>query len=566
MRTITTSDIGASRSRSLGSVRSRVVVTVALFCIGFAALSVRVIDLGISAQAVHWSGKIQADDGKSPARADIVDRNGVLLATDLTTISLFAKPRLVDDPKEVAIKIASVIDGVNVGVLTKRLSSKASFVWLKRKLTPGEQNAVNRLGIPGVEFQDEIQRLYPQGNLAAHIIGFNNIDNKGLSGIERAYDEELQDRAALNEALQLSIDTRVQHALHEELNSAMTQFSAIGGAGIVLDVRTGEVLAMASLPDFNPNDPGDAASKSEYLNRAAQGVYEMGSTFKTFTMAMALEHGIAGMSDSYDATRPIHISRFTIRDDHPKARWLNLPEIFMYSSNIGSAKIAVDADEGVQKQFLQSLGLLNRPDFELPETGTPIVPERWRNVQSMTVAYGHGIAVSGLQLANGVASLVNGGVFRQPTLLASSSRDQEFDEGSKRVISEDTSYKIRGLMRLVVEKGTGRNADAPGYLVGGKTGTAEKSGYGGYRKNALITSFVAAFPITDPRYVVFVMLDEPRGNEATYGLSSAGWTAAPIIRNLVPRIAPLLGVAPSKEDTHPLTRELVRMVSPEVRS
>ncbi len=343
----------------------------------------------------------------------------------------------------------------------------------------------------------------------------------------------------------------------------MTQFNADGGAGIVMDVRNGEVVAMVSLPDFNPNHPGKASTDAKYMNRASQGVYEMGSTFKTFTMAMALEHGVASMEDAYDATRPIHIARFTIRDDHPKARWLNLPEIYMYSSNIGSARIAVSAGDGIQKAFMQRLGLLNRPDFELLETGTPIVPENWRSVQSMTVSYGHGIAVSGLQLANGVAALVNGGVLHRPTLLLVD-RD-EWDEG-KRVVTEETSNKIRGLMRLVVEKGTGRNADAPGYLIGGKTGTAEKSGFGGYRRDALITSFVAAFPITDPRYVVFVMLDEPHGNEATYGFASAGWTAAPIVRNLVPRIAPLLGVAPTTETSHPLTRELIKMISPEVQS
>ncbi|TDI58570.1 MAG: penicillin-binding protein 2 [Alphaproteobacteria bacterium] len=563
MRTITTLDARAPRGRTLESVRSRVMVTVVLFVVAFAALSVRVIDLGLTAEARQWSGQIQGVKDKFPARADIIDRNGVLLATDLTTISLSADPRAVTEPELAARQIAGVLEGVNIAVLTKRLGSSASFVWLKRKITPTEQHAVNQLGIPGLEFREEIQRLYPQGNLLAHIVGFNNIDNEGLSGIERAFDEELQDRAETNEPLQLSVDTRVQHALHEELSAAMTQFNAEGGAGIVLDVRTGEVVAMVSLPDFNPNHPGKAATDAKYINRAAQGVYEMGSTFKTFTMAMALEHGIASMEDSYDATRPIHIARFTIRDDHPKARWLNLPEIYMYSSNIGSARIAVSAGEGIQKAFMQRLGLLNRPDFELLETGTPIVPEHWRDIQSMTVAYGHGIAVSGLQLANGVAALVNGGALHRPTLLLV---DREELDDSKRVVTEDTSNKIRGLMRLVVERGTGRNADAPGYLIGGKTGTAEKSGYGGYRRDALITSFVAAFPITDPRYVVFVMLDEPHGNEATYGFASAGWTAAPIIRNLVPRIAPLLGVAPTTETSHPVTRELIKMISPEVRS
>jgi cell division protein FtsI (penicillin-binding protein 3) len=566
MRTITTLDMGYSRGRTLGSVRSRVIVTVGLFCIAFAALSVRVIDLGLAAQAREWAGNKENAEERSPARADIVDRNGILLATDLTTISVAANPKAIKDPASTATQIATVLDGVDIDVLTRRLSSRASLVFLKRKITPAEKNAVNNLGIPGVEFRDEVQRLYPQGNMMAHIVGFNNQKNEGVSGAERAFDEELQDLVGTEQPLMLSVDTRVQHALHEEISSAMTQFNALGGAGIVLDVQTGEVLAMASLPDFNPNDPGAAVTDEKYMNRAVQGVYEMGSTFKTFTMAMALEHGVASLEDAYDATKPIHISRFTIRDDHPKARWLNLPEIYMYSSNIGSARIAVDAAEGVQREFLQSLGLLSRPDFELLETGMPIVPERWRSVQSMTVSYGHGIAVSGLQLANAVAALVNGGELHRPTMLLSTAEDREKFDPAKRVVSEKTSDQIRALMRLVVEKGTGRNADAPGYLVGGKTGTAEKSVAGGYRKNALITSFVAAFPITDPRYVVFVMLDEPQGNEATYGFAGAGWTAAPIVRNLVPRIAPLLGVSPSAETSHPLTIEMIKMIAPEVRS
>jgi len=566
MRTITNLDMGYKQGRTLGSVRSRVMVTVGLFCIAFAALSVRVIDLGLTAEAREWAGYSKNTSERSLARAEIVDRNGILLATNLTTISVSANPKAIDDPAATAAQIATVLDGVDVGVLTRRLSSKASFVWLKRKVTPAEQNAVNNLGIPGVEFRDEVQRLYPQGNMMAHVVGYNNLENQGVSGAERAFDEKLQDLVGTDQSLMLSVDTRVQHALHEEIGAAMTQFNALGAAGIVLDVQTGEVLAMASLPDFNPNDPGDAVTDEKYMNRAVQGVYEMGSTFKTFTMAMALEHGVATLEDAYDATNPIQISRFTIRDDHPKARWLNLPEIYMYSSNIGSARIAVAAEDGVQRDFLRSLGLLSRPEFELLETGAPIVPERWRNVQSMTVSYGHGIAVSGLQVANAVAALVNGGELHRPTMLLISDEERERFDPAKRVISENTSEKIQALMRLVVEKGTGRNADAPGYLVGGKTGTAEKSVGGGYRKNALITSFVAAFPITNPRYVVFVMLDEPQGNEATYGFAGAGWTAAPIIRDLVPRIAPLLGVSPSVETSHPLTRDMIKMITPEVRS
>lgn len=564
MRTITAQDTPIAPGRTLRSVRSRIIFTVMLFGLAFAGLSVRVVDLGLSAEASAWSAARSGAADTLPARADIVDRNGTLLATDLKTISISANPQKVHHPAEAAQQLARVLGEVDPAVLEGRLSSTSSFAWIKRKVTPEEQHAVNQLGIPGIAFRDEIQRLYPQGSLTAHVVGYNSIDNEGLSGLERAFDEELRDRAADDDGpLQLALDMRVQHAMHEELGAAMRQFNAAGAAGIVMDARTSQVVALVSLPDFDPNDPGGAAADRQYMNRASQGVYEMGSTFKTYTMALALEHGVASMEDAYDATHPIQISRFTIRDDHPKARWLNLPEIFMYSSNIGTARIVADAGNGLQKDFMQALGLLNRPDFELPETGTPMVPENWRNVQSMTVSYGYGIAVSGLQVANSIAALVNGGTLHRPTLLLN---PDERDDLSRQVISAETSEQVQALMRLVVEKGTGRNADAPGYLVGGKTGTAEKSTYGGYNRDALVTSFVAAFPIDDPQYVVFVMLDEPKGNESTYGFAGAGWTAAPIVRGLVPRIAPLLGVAPSKDDSHPMTRELVRMIAPEVRS
>lgn len=563
MPTLASNKIASYQEDRMYGVRTRALITVFMFLIGFSVVFARIIDLGLSARA-HEKGQIaELATARSDLRANIVDRNGVLLATDLEIVSLYANPLRVIDPDAAAAALSSVLGDIDRDELLAKLTAEKKFVWLKRKLTPHEVQKINNLGIPGIGFEDEVQRFYPQGPLTAHVVGFNDIDNKGLGGIERQFEDKLHELAGGDEPLQLSIDTRVQHALRDELLTAMGDFRAQGAAGIVLRVGTGEILALASLPDFNPNHPGDAAVNTRYMNRASHGVYEMGSTFKTFTVAMALEKGIAGLHDSYDATNPIKVSRFTIKDDHPKARRLTLSEIYMYSSNIGSAKIAVDAGKDVQQDFLQRLGLLNRPVFDLPEVGTPIVPAKWRDINTMTVAFGHGIAISGLQLVNGISALVNGGVLRPATLIK---KPQDAPTPGTRVIREETSQKIQALMRLVVEKGTGRNANAEGYLVGGKTGTAEKSGAGGYRRKALVTSFVAAFPITDPQYVVFVMIDEPKGNQSTFGYASAGWTAAPVVRHLVPRIAPILGVPPTPARTHPLTEQIIRTLEPEVSS
>ena len=289
----------------------------------------------------------------------------------------------------------------------------------------------------------------------------------------------------------------------------------------------------------------------------------MGSTFKTFTVAMALETGTVRLRDGYDATRPIKVARYTIHDDHAKGRWLSVPEIYMYSSIIAMAKMALDAGPELQRSFLERLRLLSRPDIELYEVGTPQTPETWRDINTVTVAYGHGIAVSGLQLASAIAAVSSGGMFRPATLVK---RDPSVPIAGERVLSEATSAKMQALMRLVVERGTGRRADAKGYLVGGKTGTAEKLRDGRYVKDALLASFVGVFPVHDPRYVIFAMLDEPQGVAETFGFASGGWTAAPVVRHTIIRAAPMLGVKPVEMETHPLTDELLSLLRPEVRS
>ncbi len=533
--------IEGDRKTAIETGRNRLMVAGALFTAAFAVIGVRVVDVSVFSDTAEprYSRSI-AKDEKHTGRADIVDRNGVLMATSLRTASLYANPRLVLDPEQAALQLATALPDIDVKDIENKLRSNRGFVWLKRHLTPRQQYAVNRLGIPALNFQREERRMYPMGSLAAHALGFTDIDNRGLAGVERYFDKELRTR---QENMALSIDVRVQHVMEHELGVAMKKFSAIGAAGLVMDVNTGEVVAMSSLPSFDPNQPGDIDQDLRF-NRTTLGVYEMGSTFKIFTTAMALDAGTVSLEGGYDATNPIRIARFTIRDFHAKKRWLSVPEIFMYSSNIGTVKMALDVGIPGHRNFLTSIGMMKPVAIELSETGAPLTPDRWREINSMTISFGHGLAVSPLHLVAGVSAMVNGGIYRTPTLIR---REPTEVSVGKRVIAVDTSAKMRRLMRLVVENGTGRNAAAPGYLVGGKTGTAEKVSGHGYKKKALISSFVAAFPMHKPRYVVLVMLDEAKGIKETFGYATGGWVAAPAVGAIVQRIAPVLGLRPIKD-------------------
>ena len=541
--------IEGDRKTAIEMGRNRLMVAGALFTAAFTVIGIRVIDVSVFSENTEprYTRSI-AKDEKHNGRADIVDRNGVLMATSLSTASLFANPRLVLDPEQAALKLATALPDIDVKVIEKKLRSNRGFVWLKRHLTPRQQYAVNRLGIPALNFQREARRMYPMGSLAAHALGFTDIDNKGLTGIERYFDKELRTR---QDNMALSIDVRVQHVLEHELGVAMKKFSAIGAAGLVMDVTTGEVVAMSSLPSFDPNQP-NAIAQDLRFNRTTLGVYEMGSTFKIFTTAMALDAGTVSLHGGYDATNPIRVARFTIRDFHAKKRWLSVPEIFMYSSNIGTVKMALDVGIPGHRNFLTTIGMMKPVAIELSETGSPLSPNRWREINSMTISFGHGLAVSPLHLVAGVSAMVNGGIYRTPTLIR---RNPSETPIGKRVITAETSAKMRRLMRLVVKNGTGRNAAAPGYLVGGKTGTAEKVSGRGYKKKALISSFVAAFPMHKPRYVVLAMLDEAKGTKETFGYATGGWVAAPVVGAVVRRIAPVLGMRPIKE-TDPVRETL----------
>lgn len=474
------------------------------------------------------------------SRGDIVDRNGMLLATSLMTASLFANPKEINDAQDAAKRLAQAI-GLDAKALLPRLKSDKTFVWIKRNLAPQEQQKVNSLGIPGLYFSPEERRVYPYSQLLSHTVGYVGVDNHGLAGIEKKFDSRLRDVGNNREPLALSIDVRLQAIMREEMQRAVQEFRAIGGAGIIMDVRSGELLSSVSLPDFDPHRPAKGEDATRF-NRVSLGTYEMGSTFKSFTMAMAMEYGTVNMQSSYDATNPMKISSFTIQDSHPQRRRLTVPEIYAYSSNIGTAKIALDVGTKKQKAFLQKIGMMQPIDIELPEKSPTLFPTEWKEINTVTISYGHGISVSPLHLVRGIATLVGGGIMPKLTLLKDG--NQHRPEG-ERVVSEKTSKNMRRLMRLVVDHGTATKADVPGYRVGGKTGTAEKiNARGTYNENAKLALFVGAFPIDAPRYVVLVMVDEPKGDKSTFGFATGGWIAAPVVHNVVSRMGPLLGLKP----------------------
>jgi cell division protein FtsI (penicillin-binding protein 3) len=479
-----------------------------------------------------------------PDRGDIVDRDGEPLARTIDAWTIAIHPtKVIGDKLALAQKLAQLMPEHSADEYFAMLRSGKPFFYLRRRAPPGLVEAVNALGEPGLAIEREPDRLYPQTTLAAHVLGFTDIDGHGAAGMERAFDQYLSNPATRGQPLVLSIDSRVQQALEHELLDAMTHFSAIGAAGVVMDVRSGEVLAMTSLPQLNPNDAGNGTPEARF-NRATLGVYELGSTFKPFTVAMAMDLGIIkSFGQMYNCPDELHVYGHTIHDTEPYGRGCSVAEIMKNSSNIGTAQIADQVGAVRQKAFLKTMGFLDPVRVELKERGRTLTPgSRWGPFETMTVGFGHGIAVTPLHLATGYATLFNGGVYHPATLLKVD-RTHPLTQGV-RVFSEDTSYKMRSLVRLVVTKGTGRKADAPGYRVGGKTGTAEKLANGHYTSAAVVTSFAGVFPMDDPRYVIVMMLDEPKATKETYGFHTAAWNIGPAFGIAVARIAPLLGIQP----------------------
>ncbi|HEU4961942.1 MAG TPA: penicillin-binding protein 2 [Sphingomonas sp.] len=478
-----------------------------------------------------------------PLRADIVDRNGVPLARTIDAWSIGVHPRdIIGDRHEIARQLAALIQTHDEAYYYAKLTQDVAFTYIERRAMPDVVEEVNAIGEPAIVFAREPERLYPQSMLADHVLGFVDYTGHGALGMERALDSRLLADDMRSQPIALSIDARVQAAMESELGAAMQTFQAKAAVGIVEDVRTGEILAMTSMPQFNPNRIKDA-TPDELRNNATQSVFELGSTFKPITMAEAIESGtVTSMARRFDATKPLQVGRFTIHDlpSDPK-RWLNIPETLIYSSNVATARIADLIGEQGMKDIFHKMHFDTRPDIELKEKGTPLWPKYWARTTTMTTGYGHGIAITPLQLANAYATLVNGGVWRPTTLLKVAPGQAAAGE---RVLSKSTSHRLRQLLRLVVMKGTGRRADAPGYRVGGKTGTAEIADAGGYDKHRNVATFAAVFPIDNPRYVVITMLDAPHATAETYGWTTAAWNVVPVANRVIQRIGPLLGIQP----------------------
>jgi len=527
----------SSRHTLVGVAHQRLMVLMLLFAFANFAVIGKLGYLALSATPATTR------DGAAalvPLRGDIVDRNGAPLARTIDAWSIGVQPHnVIGDKVELATKLAQLMPENDAAYYFRLMNSDVRFTYLKNRAMPELVSAVNALGNPGITFAREPERLYPQSGLAAQALGYLNVDRHGVRGMERVLDAQLTDPALRAKPAMLSVDLRVQGALESELSRAMTSFRAAGAAGIILDVDTGEVMAMSSLPSFNPNKV--KAGEGGMLNNVTQSVYELGSAFKPIAMAAAIDTGtVTSMARRFDATAPLPIGRFRIKDDHAQGRWLNIPETLIHSSNIVTARIADEMGKDKLEAMFRKLGFDTAPDIEI-EKSKPLWPVNWGRATTMTAAYGHGIAVTPLHLASAYAALINGGIWRPATMLKVQPGRAA---AGRRVISESTSARMRQLLRLIVTEGTGRKGEAPGYRVGGKTGTAEKPGAGGYSKHVNVSTFAAAFPMDAPRYVVIAMLDSPIGNAESFGLTTAAWTAAPVVSRVIMRAGPLLGVRP----------------------
>lgn len=535
--------------------RLRALVAVGLVVFGFLTVSGQLIRLATSGQDTE---RIAMNEpiATAFARPDIVDRNGRLLAGDVVMPSLFADPAIILDQDEVAAKLSNVLPGFDREWIRQAIADRSKrFVWLRRGLSPDEAQKVHDLGLPGLEFRSELRRAYPLGRLAGHVLGFVDIDNKGRAGVEKYLDEK-KDVDSVHGAslsakapLQLTLDMAVQFAVEDELTDAIERYQAKAASAIVMDVRNGNILAAASLPGVDPVSVDERLDGTR-IDRLTQGTYELGSVFKTMTVAMALEQG-KSLDTVLDVRQPLDVDSYRIKDLHPAGRPLSIGEVFLKSSNVGAGMLALEAGRDAQKDFLSRLGLFDSISTEAGPVAKPTLPGIWGDIETVTVSYGHGIAVAPLQFAVACAPLVNGGYRIKPTFVEKHGGGEELSGEREQVISPETSRNIREIMRWNVagKMGTGSRADVPGLRIGGKTGTAEIAGVGGYREKAVISSFLSAFPMDAPSYLMLVSLYEPKGTPETRGHITAGFNAAPTTARIASRIAPLLGFVPGRVET-----------------
>ncbi|MBR2299750.1 MAG: penicillin-binding protein 2 [Alphaproteobacteria bacterium] len=522
--------------------RNRMSFAVILFFLAYIVLSVRVFMVclphGIKISLPDEEYAVRDISVKLPiSRADIVDRNGLMIATSLPTVNLYANPKKIQDAKDAAEKLSLIFPDLSYDDIYAKLTKKrSSFAMIKHDLSPAQQANVNDLGIPALEFQTSEKRVYLHSNLFAHVLGYTNVDNVGQAGLEKFMHKRLTESS---KPLKLTLDIGVQDTIREELLHAVEKYKAIGAAAILMDVNTGEVLSLVSLPDYNPNIKIPVGEKSLF-NFITQAAYEPGSVFKTFNTALGLESGKVKVTDKFDATKPIVIQKRKIHDDHAKNRWLTVDEILTYSSNIGSVRIAEKVGKEGQISFLKNLGFFNKiEDFEISEKARPLYQseKNWAPITIATVSYGHGISVSPLHIITAFSALVNGGIYHTPTLIKSDTQ-----KVSRRVLSEHTSKQMRPLLRNVVLYGSGKQAEVAGYEVGGKTGTANKADKGSYATTRVTNSFISTFPSSDPKYALLVIIDEPQGVPETHNLRASGWNAAPTSGKIIASIAPQLGL------------------------
>jgi cell division protein FtsI (penicillin-binding protein 3) len=524
---------------------------IALAFVGvYGLIDAKLVLLGLSKEPPQ-SLKAVASDAVSGARPDLLDRNGQMMATDIKTMSVFAEPRRIIDKDEAVELLTAVLPDVDARELRNRIGSRKGFVWVKRGITEKQQGEVYRLGLPGVGFLPENKRVYPNGPVAAHVIGFTNLDNQGIAGIEKwvdgqglgdlkgaGFDIKPQDLKPIS----LSIDSKATFAVREELAKGIEHFKATAGSAAIMDVNTGEMIAYTSLPDYDPNNPVDALDP-QHINRLNVGVYEMGSTFKAISIAMALEANKVTLRSTVDARDSLRYGRFTIHDFHATHRILTVPEVFVHSSNIGTARMAMMVGVDGHKAFLRKMGQLTRLQTELPESASPLVPAHWSELNTMTIAFGQGLNVAPLQAMMAVGALVNGGSLITPTFLKRDSSDVRAD--FPKVVRPEVSEALRYLMRVNATLGSAKKIDIPGYFAGGKTGTADKIIHGHYSKDRVNTTFMSIVPADKPKYLFFVMMEDPQAAEGTYGFHTAAWNSGEVCGKIMERVAPLLNLPPN---------------------
>jgi len=529
------------------ALTTRLGVVICFMAIFFLSISYKIITTALSSSS---NNTIFASE--SGLRKEIVDRNGVLLAINLPSYSLYANPSKMLDKEEAAHSLKEIFPELDEKKLLRNFASNKRFVWVKRDLSSKEKLEVNNLGLPGVYFEQEYKRVYTHGNMFAHIIGYVGRDNEGLAGLERSYDQEIKNYHGNEPPIELTLDSRLQAIVNEELDKTIKTYRPESAAAIVMDPNNGEVLACISKPDFNPHYPGKAKSK-ELFNAFATGVYELGSINKILNLAVGFDTGKVALNDAYDTTS-MKVANFMVKDWHQTKGWHSVPEIFLKSSNVGMAQILFEIGKEDYREYLNKMGLTKKLDIEIPEKATPMVSnyKKWSDLTMVTMSYGYSIAMTPLHFTAAAAAAINGGIIYPLSFVK-----KKGPIAGERIFNTTTSKKVHKLLFLAAEKGTSRKARVPGYFVGAKTGTANKLIGKKYAENsARISSMLSIFPANDPKYLIFIMLDNPKPTKETFGFATAGWTVAPMVSNLVRRMVALYGLSPYDENEENIRNEL----------